>query len=246
MISTVLIIGANSDVAYELILSLAAKYRPSLFLLASKNIDLLKQTANDLTIRTQIANQAFHLDVEDPLACQNFYQQLSIKPDLVAYCAGYLGDELKAEYDTAEAVKILNINYTGAMLLLNAAAADMASKKQGVIVALSSVAGLRGRKKNYHYGAAKAALTTYLSGLRNHLAEHNVQVITVLPGFIDTKMTKHLELPKLLTAQPKEVARAIIHAIEKSQEVIYVKKIWRLIMWIIAAIPEKFFKRLNL
>lgn len=246
MTNTILIIGANSDVAYELILSLAEKLQPQLFLLASKNTDALKQVANDIQLRTRIATQTLALDVENLSLCETFYEKLSNKPDLVIYCAGYLGDQAKAEVDTKEAQKILAVNYTGAMVLLEQVATDMAQKKQGTIVGISSVAGLRGRKKNYHYGAAKAAFTTYLSGLRNRLFSANVHVITVLPGFIDTKMTQHLNLPKALTASPKEVAQAIVHAITRKKDVIYVKKIWQLVMGIIEHIPEMIFKKMDI
>jgi decaprenylphospho-beta-D-erythro-pentofuranosid-2-ulose 2-reductase len=242
----VLMIGANSDIAYELALNIAEAFQPTLFLLASKNLDELQQTANDIAIRTQVTTEAIMLDIEDITQCKIFYEQLSIKPDVVAYCAGYLGDQNQAMQNNEEALKILSVNYTGAMLLLNTVALDMAAKKHGLIIGLSSVAGLRGRKKNYFYGAAKAAFTTYLSGLRNRLATDQVQVITVLLGFVDTKMVRHLNLPKALTATPNEVARAIIHAINQSQNIIYVKKSWRFIMWVIENIPEKIFKRLNL
>ncbi|MCD6046855.1 MAG: short-chain dehydrogenase [Gammaproteobacteria bacterium] len=246
MIKTVLIIGANSDIAYECVLAMAKYFSPQNFLLASKNFETLKQTAQDLQLRTHIPCQSLALNVEDLNACQSFYQNLPLKPDCVIYTAGYLGDEIKAENDVSEALKILNINYTGAMILLESAAADMAAKKQGIIVGVSSVAGLRGRKKIYHYGAAKAAFATFLSGLRNRLCSQGVHVMTVLPGFVDTKMTKHLTLPKALTASPQKVAESIVQGIKKSRDVIYAKPVWRHVMLIIRHIPEKIFKRLDL
>ena len=246
MIRTILIIGANSDIAYEFMLQAAKHFKPNLFLLASKNIDHLNQIAADIRIRSNIVTQTFELDVSDTNACGTFYAGLPASPDLVVYAAGYLGDQKEAEQNAAEAEKILAINYQGAMILLNDAALAMAEKKQGTILALSSVAGLRGRKKNYLYGAAKAALTTYLSGLRNRLAPDHVQVITVLPGFVDTKMVRHLNLPKKLTATPKQVADCMIHAIEHHKEIVYVKKIWWWVMTIITLIPEKMFKRMDI
>lgn len=242
----ILIIGANSDIAYECVLSLANHFKVSHFFLASKNTTALKQSAQDLNIRTKIPCHTFTLDVENISDCESFLDQLPESPDCVIYAAGYLGDETKAENDPAEALKILNVNYTGAMLLLEKVAAKMLSQKQGVIVGISSVAGIRGRQKIYHYGAAKAAFTTFLSGLRNRLFSQGIQVMTVLPGFVDTKMTQHLPLPNTLTAPPKQVAEAIVRGIQKSRDVIYVKPLWRYIMLIIRHLPEKIFKKLNL
>lgn len=224
MIHTILIIGANADSVYPFILKAAKQFKPQLFLLASQDIHALNQLAADIHIRTQIATKTFQLDVCDSNACNTFYTGLPTAPDLVLYAAGYLGDQKKAENHSNEAMKILAVNYQGGMLILNTVAEAMAEKKQGIIVGISSIAGLRGRKKNYLYGAAKAAFTTYLSGLRNRLAKDHVQVITVLPGFIDTKMVRHLDLPKHLTTTPEQVAERIIHAIQHHKEVIYVKK----------------------
>src|SRR5690606_12784913 len=116
----------------------------------------------------------------------------------------------------------------------------------GTIVGISSVAGERGRQSNYLYGSAKAGFTAYLSGLRNALFSDNVHVVTVLPGFVYTKMTENLNLPKLLTAQPSEVADAIYAAVQKKKNTIYVRWFWKWIMLIIKCIPEFIFKKLKL
>jgi short-subunit dehydrogenase len=99
---------------------------------------------------------------------------------------------------------------------------------------------------NYIYGSAKAGFTTYLSGLRNRLFHKNVHVVTVLPGFVYTKMTENLALPALLTAQPSVVADNVYEAIVKKKNIIYTKWFWRVIMCVIKAIPEFIFKKLKL
>jgi decaprenylphospho-beta-D-erythro-pentofuranosid-2-ulose 2-reductase len=114
------------------------------------------------------------------------------------------------------------------------------------IIGISSVAGDRGRGSNYVYGSAKAGLTALLSGLRNSLAGRGIRVMTVKPGFVDTRMTAGMALPKLLTAQPGEVARAVINAHLRGKDVIYVKPIWRVIMTVIRAIPEFIFKKMKI
>ncbi|MBL0709233.1 MAG: SDR family NAD(P)-dependent oxidoreductase, partial [Sulfurimonas sp.] len=108
------------------------------------------------------------------------------------------------------------------------------------------VAGDRGRKANYIYASAKAAFSTYLSGMRNRLFESGVSVLTVKPGFVATKMTQGLDLPKKLTAQPQEVADDIFKAQQGGKNILYTKWIWRYIMLIIKHIPEFMFKKMSI
>jgi decaprenylphospho-beta-D-erythro-pentofuranosid-2-ulose 2-reductase len=113
----------------------------------------------------------------------------------------------------------------------------------GTLVGISSVAGDRGRASNYVYGSAKAGFTAFLSGLRNRLAKKGVHVVTVKPGFVATRMTAGMNLPKALTAHPDDVARAVYRAFERKNDVIYILPIWWMIMRIICIIPEILFKK---
>ena len=106
-------------------------------------------------------------------------------------------------------------------------------RKSGFIVGISSVAGERGRQSNYIYASSKSAFTIYLDGLRNRLFTSNVHVLTVKPGFVYTKMTHHLNLPKLLTANPSKVAQDIVKAQQKKKNILYTLWFWKLIMLII-------------
>ena len=121
----------------------------------------------------------------------------------------------------------------------------MAARGAGCnLIGVSSVAGDRGRAKNYIYGSAKAGFTAFLSGLRARLAMSGVQVITVLPGFAGyARMTAGMDLPKRLTAQPAEVAQAIHRAQLRGQHVVYVRSIWRWVMLVIRMLPEPIFMR---
>jgi decaprenylphospho-beta-D-erythro-pentofuranosid-2-ulose 2-reductase len=110
---------------------------------------------------------------------------------------------------------------------------------------IGSVAGDRGRAGNYIYGAAKSAVETYLSGLRNRLASSGVSVITIKPGLVDTPMTAHL--PKTaLVASASDVARAIDRAIQRHRLVVYVPWFWRWIMLTIRMLPERLFMRMRI
>jgi short-subunit dehydrogenase len=242
--SYVLIMGAKSDIAK----ALARKYAENgynLYLAARKSNEL-EAFSNDINIRTQRTVKCVELDILDYASHQPFYDTLEEKPLGVISAVGYLGNQTKAQSEFSEAQKIIDTNYTGVVSLLNIIADDFEKRKNGFIVGISSVAGDRGRKSNYFYGSAKAALTAYLSGLRNRLYKSQVHVMTVKPGFVATKMTEGMDLPEKLTAKSENVAQDIYQAQQKGKNVLYTKWIWRWIMLIIKAIPEWKFKGMNL
>jgi hypothetical protein len=159
---------------------------------------------------------------------------------------GYLGSQYSAQSNFSETKKIIDTNYTGIVSFLNVVADNFEMRGSGFIVGVTSVAGDRGRKSNYIYGSSKAALSAYLSGLRNRLSSANVQVLTVKPGFVFTKMTTGIDLPGALTIQPDDVARAILKAQKRNRNVIYVHWIWRWITLVINSIPEFIFKKTSI
>ena len=240
-----LILGANSDVALATARQFAAHARTDLYL-ASRDQELLAKKARDLEIRYEIHAQALPFDATDPAGHKVFYERLEPKPDGVVAAFGYLGDQVRAQQDFTEARKIIETNFVGAVSILEIIAADFQRRGQGFIIGIGSVAGERGRQSNYFYGAAKGALGIYLSGLRNRLSRHQVRVMTVLPGFMRTKMTEGMALPGLLTATPEQAARDIFKAYAKSRDVVYTRWFWRWIMLVIKAIPERLFKKLSL
>jgi len=240
-----LILGANSDLAEALARKFAQEEKAN-FYLASRDLGQLRKQARDLEICYQVQAQPLRFDAVDFAAHEAFYLSLAPKPDGVLLAFGYLGDQAKAQEDFQEARRVIETNFLGAVSILEIVARDFSRRGHGFIVGVGSVAGERGRQSNYIYGAAKGGLTVYLSGLRNRLHKYGVQVITVPPGFIRTKMTEALDLPEALTAEPSEVAADIYAAYKKGKEIIYTKWPWRWIMAIIKAIPEKIFKRLKL
>ena len=129
---------------------------------------------------------------------------------------------------------------------MNYFAQKFEAKRSGTIIGLSSVAGERGRQSNFIYGSAKAGFTAYLSGLRNYLYDKKVNVLSVIPGFMATKMTEGMPLNPKLTASPKQAANCIYKAYKNKKNVVYVLSIWWVIMMIIRNIPEFIFKRLKL
>ncbi len=240
----VLILGATSDMARALANLLAEKKYD--LILASRNVGRLKAFAGDLAIRHNNKAELVEFEATDYASHQNFYKNLPFRPDWVISFFGYLGDQKLAQKDWTESRKIIDSNYTGMVSVLNIVAEDMETRKHGVIVGVSSVAGERGRQSNYMYGSAKAGLTAYLSGLRNRLHKSRVHVLTVKPGFVATKMTENMDLPKSITANPEQIAKGILKGIKKKKNTIYVLGAWRGIMLIIKSIPESIFKKLKL
>jgi len=242
--SYVLIIGAGSDIAKAAAREYARNGHD--IYLAARNTNAIEDFSKDVAIRSGKNVRCLHLDILDYNSHQSFYDNLEEKPEGVISAVGYLGDQQLAQNDFSEAQTIINTNYTGVTSLLNIIANDFEQRKNGFIIGISSVAGDRGRKSNYIYGSAKAGFTAYLSGLRNRLHASNVQVLTVKPGFVDTQMTRGMDLPKKLTAQPETVAKEIYRAHKKGKNIIYTKGIWKWIMLIIKNIPEFQFKKMDI
>ncbi len=239
-----LIVGAKSDVARAIARAYAKKgYN---IYLAAREAKSLAPLANDISTRYQRVVECIELDILDYSSHQSFYESLKVPPEGVVTAVGYMGEQKQNEMDFTEAKKVIDSNFTGNVSLLNIVANDMEAKGRGFIIGISSVAGDRGRKKNYLYGAAKAGFSAYLSGLRNRLFESGIQVLTVKPGFVATKMTEDMDLPAKLTAQPEDVARDILNAQQRGKDVLYTKWQWQFIMAIIKHIPETIFKRLSL
>lgn len=242
--STVLILGVTSNVARESAI-LHAKAGDDLILTA-RNKTHLEPLEADLRLKYKVNVSLVELDAMALDGKENIVTDLAEKSQ-ICYCYwGYLGTQEKAAQDWNESFKQIMANYTGCIYVLNIVANVYEKRKSGAIVGVSSVAGLRGRQSNYMYGSAKAGFTAYLSGLRNRLFKSGVHVMTVLPGFMRTKMTEGLPLPGPLTTDPDKAASIIYKGLLKKKNCIYVSWIWKYIMLIIRNIPEFIFKKLSM
>ncbi len=241
---TVLILGATSDMGY----AIAKKFASEGFnlQLAARNPQQLEASQSDIEIRYNVRCTLHSFDVLDYAAHASFFDSLPSGPDVTVCVVGYMNDNDLVIEDGLELQKTIHTNYTGPVSILNIVAGRYAKRGSGIIAAISSVAGNRGRGSNYIYGSAKAGFTAYLSGLRNKYAKRGVHVVTILPGFVYTKMTENLNLPKLLTAQPAEVGTSVYRAVVNKKNIVYIKWFWRWIMLIITSIPEPIFKKLKL
>jgi hypothetical protein len=242
---TLLLVGGTSDIGRATAQSYAeAGWR---VLLAARNLDEAGRNRDDIQSRSEAEVSVHRFDVLDTGNLATFLDGLPALPDTVVCVVGELGDQAESEGDITRAAQVMRTNYEGPALLLGLVAERFLARGSGTIVGVSSVAGDRGRASNYVYGSAKAGFTAFLSGLRNRMAHAGLKVITVKPGFVRTRMTAGMKLPPLLTAEPAEVGRAIFKAAERGGgDVVYVRPIWRIVMTVIGAIPERIFKRLKL
>jgi short-subunit dehydrogenase len=241
---TVLILGATSEIG----IALAKKFASQKFniQLAARNPEQLDPLLSDIRIRYGVQCNSFAFDALQFSSHALFFETLNPMPGISIVVFGVMDEEEEAFNNWQVTQRMIDTNYTGAVSILNIASKHYNQRKKGAIIGISSVAGDRGRASKLIYGSSKAAFNAFLSGLRNKYFRAGVHVMTVKPGFVYTRMTEDMKLPKLLTATPDEVAAAIYAGFSKRKNVIYIKWFWRYIMLIIKIIPEFQFKKMNL
>jgi len=163
--------------------------------------------------------------------------------DVALIAHGDLRDQLATEQSFEEAERTLRVNFTSVVSLLIPLANRLESAHSGRIGVITSVAGERGRPRNYTYGAAKGALNVYLQGLRTRLYASNVSVTTIKLGPVDTPMTRDHKKHALF-GKPDRVARDIVQAIDARTPEAYVPAVWRVIMPLVKSVPEALFQKL--
>ncbi len=243
----IIIFGAGSAIAQATAKLLAKE--AAHFVLVDQDAAKLSIIADDLKVRSQTTADIIAANLADtanhPALWDRIKKTLNGLPDITLVAYGTLGDEKANKLDVAIAQKELQTNFVSVVSLLTPLANELAAAKSGTIVAISSVAGDRGRQRNYVYGAAKSGLTAFLSGLRTRLYKQGVTVITIKPGFVDTPMTAHFK-KGVLWVGPETIARGIVKAINRKTPVAYLPWFWRYIMLVIRLIPERIFQRLSI
>ena len=230
---TVLILGANSDVAKQCILQYL---KQGFFVIAASRDthNLEKFIVNHQIDATKI--KVLYFDAVDFQSHQKLYDELSVKPNIVVYSAGFLVQNEQAFQDFDATLQMMKVNYVGAVSILNIIAMDRTNKNLERIIGLSSLSGVRGRKSNFVYGSTKSAFTQYLAGLRQELAARNIQVNVLVSGYIRTKINDGLQLNESLIMEPDYVAKHIVNA-GNSFEIVPNWK-WKIIHLILKYSPE--------
>jgi decaprenylphospho-beta-D-erythro-pentofuranosid-2-ulose 2-reductase len=243
----VLIVGATSGIGRALARGLAGEGYD--VMLAGRQLDELDPVATDLQIRYGIKAECREFEALAFESHADFFEECVefFAGDLhgMLLCHGSMPEQEDAARDFALTSRMIDINYTASVSLLNRAANHLEERGRGWICAVTSVAGDRGRPGNYLYGSTKAAVSTVLSGMRARLAKSGVAVVDVRPGFVDTSLTWGRE-GMFLVASPERVARDVLRGIRRNRGVVYTPFFWAGIMAIIRSIPDFVFRRLSL
>jgi len=243
----VVVLGATSGIARAVANEFGC--RGYNLVLAARDQEENEAIAADLRVRWGANVAALSFEAEDydspPAFFKDCHTILGDAMEGVVLCFGYLAEQADAQTDFALARRIIDVNYTSAVSIIEIFARHFEQRQRGFICGISSVAGDRGRQSNYFYGSAKAGFSAYLAGLRNRLFHSGVDVITIKPGFVDTKMT--FGKPGMfLVASASKAGKDIFNAIRRRKDVAYVPWFWRYIMLIITHVPEWKFKRMKL
>lgn len=241
----IVILGATSAIAHDI----AKRYAKSgsLFFLVARNEERTAQCAQELLTegaagaRSMIADLRIR-DLHDGIVATSFEHLGTVDMVIVAFAV--MPDQSTLDRDVQAALDTLITNAMSPVSLMHRYALQLEQQGSGSLVILSSVAGERGRRGNFVYGAAKSMLNAYASGLRAMTHSKGVHVLTVKPGPVETPMTVGKNLP--LTVGVDRVATDIIRAIENKRLVVYTPGLWRFIMAIFRMLPERIAMRLKI
>jgi short-subunit dehydrogenase len=245
-VKKIVIAGATSAIARGFARA-AAEHGDAIFLVG-RSEQRLEETAADLRVRGALTTGTFVMDLRDTARHAEMIEagdkaMGGFDTLLLAY--GTLTDQAAAERDPDVLQRELATNFTSAAALLMLVGNRFEAQKKGAIGVITSVAGDRGRQSNYIYGAAKAGLIAFTSGLRGRLFPAGVSVTDIRPGFVDSPMTAQVKKNPLF-AQSEPVGRAIYRAVDRQKSVVYLPWFWRYIMLIIRSVPEAIFKKLKI
>ena len=244
----IVIVGATSAIA-EQCARLWAKESPAEIVLVGRNLDKVELVALDLRVRspnTKVTSTT--TSFLDPQRIQDDVERICDggAVDIVLIAHGSLPSQELCQNDLKECFSALNVNGVSPVLFAEAFAMQMQRSGKGTIGIISSVAGDRGRKSNYIYGAAKGLISRYAQGLQHRFAFTGVKVVLIKPGPTDTPMTSHLKLSGTKLAAVELVAKDIVTAINEGRLVTYTPKIWLFIMNMLQHLPSFVFKRMDI
>lgn len=241
--SSVLVVGGTSDIGLAVVERLGTGARLRVVLAARPSprrdaaVQRLTGGGHDVAV--------VDFDAEDTASHVGTVEQAFAGGDLdvVVVAVGLLGDQEQAWQDQAAAVRLLQVNATAAVSTGVLVAQHLRRQGHGTVVALSSVAAERARRSNFVYGAAKAAMDAFYTGLREALRPDGIRVLVVRPGFVRTRMTEGLPTAPLSTT-PAAVADRVARALVAQREVVRVPAAFGPVMAVLRSLPSPVFRRL--
>ena len=244
----IVIVGATSAIAGHCA-RLWAIENPLEIVLLGRNQEKLDRVSSDLKVRaadttiTSITGNFF-----DPTQIQTVVDQIFSQGnvDIALIAHGSLPDQEECQLDLKLCIEALEVNGISPVLFAEAFAMQMQKANSGTLAVIGSVAGDRGRKSNYVYGAAKGLVTRYVQGLQHRLANTKVKVVLIKPGPTDTPMTAGLKAQGTKLASVDDVARMIVSGIAHGKSVVYAPGKWALIMMVIRHLPKAVFDKMDI
>ncbi len=243
----IVIVGATSAIAEHCARRWVGA-GPVDLVLIGRDLAKTERVAEDLRVRgpasTVVARTG---DFVDPRAIAALVDELAAGPiDIALIAHGSLPDQATCQADPLAAHEALAVNAVSPALFAEAFAGHMERTGRGRLGIIGSVAGDRGRKSNYVYGAAKGLVTRYAQGLQHRLAATEVRVTLIKPGPTDTPMTASLKSSGAKLASVDDVAGAIVRGIDEGRATVYAPGKWALIMMVIRHLPAFVFNKMDI
>lgn len=242
---TALVLGGTSDIGLAVARRLAADGL-QILILAARDPDAAREMLVDDPIDGPVV-VVERWDALDTGGHETFLGKVGAEHgdlDVVVCAVGALGHHAGLGFPLPDAASLLATNLTGPATAVLAAGRHQARQGHGTIVVLSSIAGVRARKSNFVYGAAKAGLDAFSQGLGDALAASGVRVLVVRPGFVRTRMTTGLrEAP--FSSDPEDVAAVVAESLGRGRGgIVYVPKVAKPILAVLARLPQPAWRRL--
>jgi len=244
----IVIIGATSAMA-EHCARLWVAESPKDLVLLGRDPTKTERVAQDMRVRSPQSTITAHTtDFLDPQRIRAWADSVVADglPDIVLIAHGSLPDQMAYQQDLLLCEEALAVNGVSPALFAEAFAGHLQHANSGTIAIIGSVAGDRGRKSNYVYGAAKGLVTRYAQGLQHRLVGTNVKVVLIKPGPTDTPMTAQLKGKGAKLADVAGVAKAIVDGVARGTPVVYAPGKWALIMMIIRHLPRFVFNKMDI
>ena len=233
--SLILVIGGNSDIGYASA-KIFAKNKYDVHLV-SRNIEQLNIKKKEIVNLYNVKCKITCMDLLEQDQINSFFKENTVSPEVILIASGFLQPEEK------KIENIVRINYLAPLEFIEKSLDKYQSQEiLKTVIGISSVAGERGKKNNNVYSSAKSGFSCYLDGLRQKIYNKGIHVITVKPGWVNTKMTKGLNLPKFMTVNAAYVGNKIFNSYKSKKNTLYVPGYWSIIMFVYKLVPEFIFK----
>jgi short-subunit dehydrogenase len=239
----VVIFGGRSEIGVELAARLAAG---ATVVLAARGADRLGSEVAAVRAAGAAAVHTCEFDADDVAGHSQLVDAIEVEHgpiDTAVLAFGVLGEQARAETDTAHAVAVVHTDYVAQVSLLTELAQRMRAAGRGRLVVFSSIAGARVRRANYVYGSAKAGLDGFACGLSDALHGTGVQLLIVRPGFVIGRMTEGMD-PAPFSSTPAQVAEAAATALAKGKRAVWVPWVIRPMIFVTRFVPGPIWRKM--